>query len=373
MGDQHVLGFGEAQFAGAVAPRHGRQLDHGGGLQPAHRHVQPHPVQARLTLLLHAQAGAGRAVHQVGAIVRQHQLSDPPRILQSQQLGEAVEHGLAVALQPQGFHQVHHSASVACLPVAVVLEVAQHRQGERRQLLPPQPQPQGDRQLVALGREKAAHHHGEPQLPPAQGRQKSQVVVEQEAVGRTAHGHVELARQVAGAVRRQQPVLDRGHQRARVDDLLRIDTRQRVAGDVARVVVTRLTAGEPHRGHLRQQARHVLQQQAPQLEVLPGGDVGAALVAAAIHGLRQHVELLRRDHPVGEAQAHHEPARRHGPEEDPQPLQADGEGGFIEGLPASPGQLLQARFQIQAAALGLGLFDLAQPRLGDRGRRRGRG
>ena len=73
--------------------------------------------------------------------------------------------------------------------------------------------------------------------------QKGQVVVEQEAVGGSAHGHIELAGQVAGALRSQQPGLDRGHQGPGVDHFLRIDTSQGIAGDVAGIVVAGLAAG----------------------------------------------------------------------------------------------------------------------------------
>ena len=120
-------------------------------------------------------------------------------------------------------------------------------------------------------------------------RQEGQVVVQQEAIWCAPHGHVELARQVAGTGRPQQPRLNRLHQGAGVDDLLRVNARQRVAGDVARVVVTRLEASQTPSLQGLQKGRHVLQQQASQLQVLAGGDVGTALIATTIDRLSQHV------------------------------------------------------------------------------------
>ena len=240
--------------------------------------------------------------------------------------------------------------------------MAQQRQAEQRQLLGAQPQAQGKGQLIALRREEAPHHHREAELALAMGGQEGQVVVQQEAVGGTPHRHVELARQVARAILGQQPRLDRLHQGPGVDQLLGIETRQGIAGDVARVVVARLAAGEPHRLHRRQQGGHVLQQQPAQLDVLTGGDVGRAVIAAAIDRIGQHLQLIGRDHAVGQPQAHHEAAGGHGAEEDAQPLQTNREGGFIKALPALSGQIRQAGGQLQAAELGLGLLDLAQLR-----------
>ena len=130
-------------------------------------------------------------------------------------------------------------------------------------------------------------------------RQKGQVVVQQETIWGSAHGHIEFARQVAGASGAQQPHLNRLHQGAGVDDLLRVNARQRVAGDVARVVVARLAAGQTPNLQGLQKGRHVLQQQASQLEILAGGDVGTALIATTIDHLSQQLQLLSTDNAVG--------------------------------------------------------------------------
>jgi len=92
--------------------------------------------------------------------------------------------------------------------------MAQHRQGEIGQLVGLQPEPEGDGQFIALGGEEAPHHHGEAEPAVVMGRQEGQVVVEQEAVGSTADGHVELAGQVARAIGAEQAILDGLHQRA---------------------------------------------------------------------------------------------------------------------------------------------------------------
>ena len=303
---------------------------------------------------MHAADIARRPGHQMAAVVGNGDGSLPLQRL------PALQHLLAIAIEPQGLHQVHHPAAVAGAAVARRLVVAQQRQGEARQLLRPQPQPQGDRQLVALGREEAAHHHGETELVAVEGRQEGQVVVQQEAVGGPADGDVELAGQVARPPLAEQALLDGLHQRAGVEEFLRIEAGQGVGGDVAGVVVARLVAGEPHGCDLREQRGHVLQQQAAQLQVLAGGDVGAAVLAAAIHRLGQHRKLIGPNHPAGQPQPHHEAARGHRTEEDPQPLEVDREGGFVELVPAGGGELGQAGLEIQAAQLGLGALHFAE-------------
>ena len=191
-------------------------------------------------------------------------------------------------------------------------------------------------------------------------RQKGQVVVQQETIWSSAHGHIELARQIAGTIGCQQPRLDGRHQGAGIDDLLRIDPSQGIAGDVARVVVTRLATGEPHPlEHLHERC-HVLQQEPPQLEVLAGGDVGAAVLAAAIDRLGQQLQLLGTNNAVGDAQPHHEAPRGHRAEKDAQPLQTHRERGFVKRFPAFTPHFGKPGSQIEAAELGLGLFDFAE-------------
>ena len=195
------------------------------------------------------------------------------------------------------------------------------------------------------------------------GRQEGQVVVEEKAVGSAADGHVELAGQVARAGRTQQGRLDGIHQGPGVDDLLGVDAGQGIAGDVARVVVARLAAGEANALQRRHQGRHVFEQQAPQLDVLAGGEVGTAVLAAAVDHISQHRQLLGADHAIGQAQPHHEAPRRHRAEEDAQPLQPDREGGLVQGFPALAAQLLQSGRQLEAAEIGFGLLNLGQGRL----------
>jgi len=180
--------------------------------------------------------------------------------------------------------------------------------------------------------------------------------VEQKAVWGTANGDVEFAGQVAGAAGAQQGALDGLHDRSRIEPFLGIQPRQRVAGDVARVVVTRLTAGEPKLLQSCHQGGHVLQEQTPELEILAGGDVGAAVLSTTIDQLSKHRQLPGLDGAVGQTQAHHETSRRNRPEEDTQPLEVHREGDFIEGLPAVAPQLLQPRREIKTAETGLGLL-----------------
>ena len=238
--------------------------------------------------------------------------------------------------------------------------MAQGGEAEQRQLIGAQPETQGNRQLVALGGEEAAHHHAEAELTAVGGRQERQIVVQQKAVGSSAHGDVELAGQVAGRISRQQALLNRLHQGAGIHDLLGIDPRQGVAGDVAGVVVPGLAAGEPHRLHGLHQGCHVFQQQAAQLQVLAGGDIGRAVLTAAIHRIRQHLQLVSVDHAIGQAQPHHEAPRRHRPEEDAQPLEPNRERGLIQVVPTLSRKLTQPRRQFQAAQFSLGLLNLAQ-------------
>ena len=316
--------------------------------------MQPQPAQAGLFLAVHPQAIAGGALHQMAAVMgeRQGRLGG--------EAGVAGQHRLSIGLQAQGLDQIHQAALGADGPVALLLEVAQQRQGEQGQLLTGEPEAQGDGQLIALGGEEAAHHHGETQLAVVVGGQEGQIVMQQEAVGGTADGHVELAGQIAGAIGRQQAVLNCLHQGAGVEEFLRIDAGQGICGDVAGVVVAGLAAGETHPLQAGEQRCHVFQQQTAQLDVLTGGEVGAALVATAIDAVGQQLQLLRLDHAAGQPQPHHEATRGDRAKEDPQPLEMDGEGRLIQALPAVSGQLGQARSQIQTAELGLGLLNLAQ-------------
>jgi hypothetical protein len=96
------------------------------------------------------------------------------------------------------------------------------------------------------------------------------------------------------------------------------------------------------------------------LDVLACGDVGRAFVAASVHCIGQDVQLIGLDHAVGQAKPHHETARRDGAEEDPQPFEADREISLIEVLPTLRSQFGQPRSQIQTAAFGLGLLNLAE-------------
>ena len=70
------------------------------------------------------------------------------------------------------------------------------------------------------------------------------------------------------------------------------------------------------------------------------------MLTAAIHRIGKHLQLIGADHAIGQAEPHHEPPGRHRPEEDPQPLETDGEGGLIEVVPTLSREFAQAGRQL---------------------------
>ena len=72
IGAQVAVIIGEAELAAAETPGQSGQVEHGGGIEPPHGHMQAHPGQALLLLGIPAEAVAGSPVHQVGAIVGLH-------------------------------------------------------------------------------------------------------------------------------------------------------------------------------------------------------------------------------------------------------------------------------------------------------------
>jgi len=113
----------------------------------------------------------------------------------------------------------------------------QHRQGEIGQLVGLQPEPEGMASSLRWAEKKPPTITVKPSRAVVMARQEGQVVVEQEAVGSTATATLNLRGQVARAIGAEQAILDGLHQRAGVDDLLGVDPGQRVAGDVAGVVM----------------------------------------------------------------------------------------------------------------------------------------
>ena len=350
IGNHNILALAETQITTAIGRGQASQLRHGVGLQPAHRHIQPHPAQAFLLLGMDTAEIARGPVHKMGAVV-------------IQQVGVGTTlvpiggpQGGSIGIEAQSLDQIHQPAAIAGRAVAMGAVVMQHRQGEGGYLSGPEPKAERYGQFVALGGEKAPNQHREAKLAVPQGGQKGEVVVEQKAIGGTANGDIEFAGQVAGAAGTQQGALDGLHDRPRIEPFLGIQPRQRVAGDIARVVVTRLTAGQPKPLQSRHQGGHVFEEQTPELEVLAGGDVGAAVLSTTIDQLSKHRQLPGLDGAVGQTQAHHETSRCNRPEEDTQPLEVHREGDLIEGLPAVAPQLLQSGGEIKTAEISLGLL-----------------
>src|SRR5205807_7066746 len=94
----------------------------------------------------------------------------------------------------------------------------------------------------------------------------------------------------------------------------------RAAHDVADVVHPGLERHEPNLAELAEDCRNVLEADPPELDLLPGGDVGDPAPAAVGDG-GDRTELGGVRDPVGDPDPHHEMARRVAPEEDAPPLQ----------------------------------------------------
>ena len=183
--------FGQPQLPIAIGAGEAGQLRHRGGIQAARRHAEAHPVETQLALGMDTDTGTGSTVHQVNAVVGEGLTTDGLQF---------PNHRLPIGLKAQLINQIHQTTFVARHPIAMAPKVGQHRQGEGGKLLWSHPKAQGHCQFIALGREETSHHHREAQLTLPKRGEKGQIVVQQETVGGATNGHVELARQVAGAI-----------------------------------------------------------------------------------------------------------------------------------------------------------------------------
>src|SRR5450830_478819 len=111
--------------------------------------------------------------------------------------------------------------------------------------------------------------------------------------GRAIDGDLELARQVGEFRVEGGPLTDDFAPRARVDQLVGGDTGKLIGGDVAQAVAAGLDRVHLHGRQLSENLRHVLQRRPVELHVLPGTDVGVALVVVT-GDPRHHSRLARR-------------------------------------------------------------------------------
>ncbi|MNO90041.1 hypothetical protein D3C76_815410 [compost metagenome] len=113
------------------------------------------------------------------------------------------------------------------------------------------------------------------------------------AVGsRTVDGDLELARQVGEFRVERGPLADDLAPWARVDQFVGGDTGKLVGGDVAQAVAAGLDRVHLHGGQFSENVRNVFHGRPVELHVLPGTDVGVALVVVA-GNLGHHSHLAR--------------------------------------------------------------------------------
>ena len=98
---------------------------------------------------------------------------------------------------------------------------------------------------------------------------------------RTVDGDLELARQVSEFRVERGPLADDLAPWARIDQLVGSDTGELVGGDVAQAVAAGLDRVHLHGRQFSQDVRDVFQRRPVELHVLPGADVGIALVVVA--------------------------------------------------------------------------------------------
>ena len=287
--ENHVLVFGEADIAVAVALGQAGQILKVFGLEATHRHVQTGVMQSLLFLRVNAVVAARRFVEHRARI-----RGEGPEAL--------LHHG------PEGFDahliEVETEAPLRTLVAfAVIAPDLDHRTGDGADLIRTHPGVERDRIGIHLRGEDAADPHAEAELAIALHRMEDDVVVEQEVVASSSHSGVPLARQigefrVATAVV-GEVVLQLHRVGPGIHDLLGVDAGDRIAGHVPGVIECRLNRGEPHLLQAFQDVGEVLKQHAAQLDVLPGGDIGAAVAAVAGHDAAHHAQLLGADHAVG--------------------------------------------------------------------------
>ena len=195
-----------------------------------------------------------------------------------------------------------------------------------------------------------------PGLVARRGREREVVRLRVRAVLAAAGDReVELARQVAEPLAADDRLLEALGERARVDELVGVEARERAADDVADVVHAALLRVEPGGGEALQDPRGVLDGDPAQLDVLAGRDVGRA-ASAAVRDLADGADLLGGEHAVGDAHPQHEVARRRLAVEQPVPLQPLEVVGR-DGVDALDGVAVEVRQDVEAVFGALEYLD----------------
>ena len=135
-----------------------------------------------------------------------------------------------------------------------------------------------------------------------------------EIVARRGERDVELARQVAQRFRADTVVRDEGVDRAgkgaRVGEFVWVDARDRRPSHLAHVVEAGLERGEVDGFKSVDDSTRIVQSQAAELDCGARCDVGAAVGAHRLDGVRQHPQLCTRQLPIRHPHPHHELAGR---------------------------------------------------------------
>ena len=211
---------------------------------------------------------------------------------------------------------------LAALARTVVPKHGQHRAGQIDHILRRGEGVERNRQKRLFAAHRAPDQRVKADRPVAPRRRKRQIVrLRVRAVVRTAaNAQVELARQIAEAAPPDDHLLQAPGQRRGVDQLLRVNARQRAAHDVAHVVHARLLRSQIDRAEPLQHARRVLNANPAQLDVLPRRQIRLA-PPELVGDVPDRRQLLRRQDAVGDAHPQHEEARRRLAVEQPVPLE----------------------------------------------------
>mmetsp|Transcript_18543 Transcript_18543/g.52990 ORF Transcript_18543/g.52990 Transcript_18543/m.52990 type:complete len:533 (+) Transcript_18543:230-1828(+) len=313
-----VLLHRQPDLAAAVLVGEVGQVATLGLAQAPSRNVHAHAHLALLLLLVHAQQLAPLEGLRGARLLVLHLHAAPVAL-------HLLRHGLLEAFHAVLLHQPHQPRLLPVLALALVAEDAQHRLAERHHALAVGGDPHAGVHRLghALDGHVPAQHDVEAHLAGLGVRARLHAdVVDvrvRVVVAGAADGDVELARQVGPL--RVAPRLRHGvhadqvvhgvAQLARVHQLLVVDARQRAAHHVAHAVERRLEGRLVAGVQAVDDGVGVLDLDAPQLDVGPGGDVDHPhFLAVLVHAVGVEPHLVGVDDAVGDLEPHHELSRR---------------------------------------------------------------
>jgi len=297
--DQEVLHRGDPELARAVEVGEPRGRLHLGRCHPAAQHRDPHRAVARLFLRVDAHV---IAVDVLGRILG--------RGLCQAEAEPTLELGLEALDRPAVAQEQELQARL--LPIlaehAAVAEDLGDPADHRQHLVPADERVEAEGE-VGVRRQPAAHADREPDLARlrvAQGGESDVVDLGIRAPGPAARDRdLVLARQVVELGVAVEHPSRRLHERRGVDDLVGVDSCERAAGDVARVVAARSHRREADPPQGLEDLRQVLDPHPVELDVLPHREVGDS-ARVPLRQARDRPELVGDEPAARDPDPHHE-------------------------------------------------------------------